>query len=118
MKCKDCYHFDVCNNYLNDFREIGFLLGHNLNAIGCRFFKDKSKIIELPCKVGDTVYFIKSAFTYLKEPKAEIVKTIITAEYDTIYKTQNRAFNIAVIGETVFLTREEAEQALRESENK
>lgn len=116
MTCKDCYHFDVCVlknekvNFANNVKD--------LQADRFKCFKDKSKIIELPCKVGDTVYFIKSAFTYLKEPKAEIVKTIITAEYDTIYKTQNRAFNIAVIGETVFLTREEAEQALKECENK
>lgn len=114
MTCKDCYHFDVCNTILKN----ALSCDDNDCSQECQLFKDKSKIIELPCKVGDTVYFIKSAFTYLKEPKAEIVKTIITAEYDTIYKTQNRAFNIAVIGETVFLTREEAEQALRESENK
>lgn len=114
MKCKDCYHFDVCAYYL---QQQGDTLGVDIVATKCPMYKDKSRIIELPCKVGDTVYFIKSAFTYLKEPKAEIVKTIITAEYDTIYKTQNRAFNIAVIGETVFLTREEAEQALKECEN-
>lgn len=113
MKCKDCYHFDVCNTILKN----ALSCDDNDCSQECQLFKDKSRIVELPCKVGDTVYFIKSAFTYLKEPKAEIVKTIITAEYDTIYKTQNRAFNIAVIGETVFLTKEEAEQALREREN-
>lgn len=111
--CKDCYHFDVCNLILKN----ALSCDDNDCSQECQLFKDKSRIVELPCKVGDTVYFIKSAFTYLKEPKAEIVKTIITAEYDTIYKTQNRAFNIAVIGETVFLTKEEAEQALREREN-
>lgn len=80
MKCKDCYHFDVCNNYLNDFREIGFLLGHNLNAIGCRFFKDKSKIIEPPCKCNQLIK--QEIETYKEEPcefnEGYIVGSLIT----------------------------------------
>lgn len=41
MACEDCIHYDVCGfNEYKDFNEI------------CSFFKDKSRIIELPCKVG------------------------------------------------------------------
>lgn len=45
--CKDCIHYDVCGfNEYKDFNEI------------CSFFKDKSRIVELPCKVGDKVHKI------------------------------------------------------------
>lgn len=40
MTCKDCCHFDVCI----DFK-------HYWERKRCKFFKDKSKIIELPIKI-------------------------------------------------------------------
>lgn len=49
--CKDCVHSDVCHIVetsswweLTDYR--------------CNDFKDKSKFIELPCSIGETVYMI------------------------------------------------------------
>lgn len=120
MKCKDCYHFDVCNNYLNDFREIGFLLGHNLNAIGCRFFKDKSKIIELPCKAGDTVYSIHTNHNGEQKIYSIRIQKIELSTYGIEFKSIAMIGQIheSDFGKTVFLTREEAEQALKECENK
>ena len=44
MTCKDCIYYDVCDDYILTF---------------CRGFKDKSRFIELPCKVGDTVYVLE-----------------------------------------------------------
>lgn len=41
MTCKDCVHHDICECAGRDI---------------CEDFKDKSRFIELPCKVGDTVY--------------------------------------------------------------
>ncbi len=73
--------------------------------------------IELPCKVGDTVYFIKSAFSYLKEPKQEMIRKVEIYCAETIMRTENKSFAVEKIGKTVFLTKEAAEQALRESEN-
>lgn len=56
MTCKDnCLHYDVCWHIKKtngvDFLKCGF---------SCIKFKDKSKYIELPCKVGDMVYVIPS----------------------------------------------------------
>lgn len=45
MTCKDCIHYDVCQDY--DHR---VMLFYNI-AKKCKYFKDKSRIIELPCKV-------------------------------------------------------------------
>ena len=60
MTCKDCYHYEICyfealkKSHLtgNDYREIVCID----NQIICKFFKDKSLIIELPCKVGKEIY--------------------------------------------------------------
>lgn len=45
--CKDCIHRGVCILYdAFDYEE-------PTTADACRFFKDKSKFIELPCSIGD-----------------------------------------------------------------
>lgn len=51
MTCKDCIHYDICEKFYTDedMRVLTY----------CSDFKDKSKYIELPCKVGDTVYVLE-----------------------------------------------------------
>ena len=74
-------------------------------------------VIVPPCKVGDTVWFIRN------DIKSEIVETniekvvlkhgglYIKLACNAMYETTCRS-----IGKTVFLTKEEAEQALKERE--
>ena len=60
-------------------------------------------VIVLPCKAGDTLYCesaIKGHITYLKAPDLEWI-------------FENRE----IFGKEIFLTREEAEKALKEREN-
>lgn len=66
-----------------------------------------------PCKVGDVMYRIKSAFSPLQEPKEEIIEriTITCGEISALCKSGWK-FNTDKLGETVFLTSAEAEQAL------
>lgn len=111
MTCKDCYHYDMCLPRV---------------AVGgdkiCESFKDESRIVELPCKVGDKVY----KFTRNKVKECEVVFVGISAdercsyfifvenyEDGTFYKSYSMVFD--VIGKTVFLTREEAEEHLRKA---
>lgn len=54
------------------------------------------------CKVGDTVYQIDAERVFKSKVKA------------FVYVTENIAFDERAIGKTVFLTREEAEKALKE----
>jgi len=77
--------------------------------------EEKGLLIELPCNVGDSVYFIKSYFSYCKEPIEEKVDRIIITNIVT-FKTENRTFCLNDIGTKVFLTKSEAEQALAEME--
>ncbi len=63
MTCKDCVHYDVClSSYIRKEypTEVGYCEENEI----CHLFKDKSKFIELPCKVGDTVYVIPSKVNY------------------------------------------------------
>lgn len=59
-------------------------------------------VIVLPCKVGDTVYQIDTERVFESKVKA------------IVYDTNNIAFGERAIGKTVFLSREEAEKALKE----
>ena len=46
MTCKDCYHYDVCAINGIDVENTTFK-----KELCCGEFKDKSRIVELPCKV-------------------------------------------------------------------
>lgn len=92
--CKDCMHEKVCDYYGGDLNEVG--------AENCVCFKDRNRFVELPCKVGEELYRIKTVSG----------KKIITATQ----LNQNTFWRIIFGGEygkTVFLTREEAERALK-----
>lgn len=93
----------------------------------CEQFKDKSKFIELPCKVGQDVWFYASTMKELC--KAKIIKIEInyftpdnpfwlTFEYYSNLIGKHEIFSRAdlLFGKTVFLTKEEADQALKEIE--
>lgn len=73
MTCKDCYHYEKCyfealkKSHLtgSDYREIVCID----NQIICKYFKDKSRIIELPCNIGDYVYYVTFDFNNVRIPK-------------------------------------------------
>lgn len=119
MTCKDCAHYEVCEIQ----NEIPFKKSEK-----CRLFKDKSKFIELPCKVGDTVYSIKDDFYNYKIhsglQKGKVIgfefnkKCFIWVHFKNDTPTGGIAFELNDIGKTVFLTKEEAEKSLKESERK
>ena len=48
--CKECIHFDRCKG-LYKFDRL-----QKAVSKGCSYFRDRSRFVELPCKVGDTVY--------------------------------------------------------------
>lgn len=112
--CKECLHYDVCEARIaadENYSERNYTENNN-----CSNFKDRTRFVELPCKVGDTVYCIKAMFSFLPVPKAEKIQKIELYDINIIFRTVNRAFNDKDIGKTVFLTREEAERVLNSSE--
>lgn len=64
MTCKDCYHYNACKFYNKNLPE-----EYDPIEWQCDNFKDKSLIIELPCKVGDYVYYVALDFNNVRIPK-------------------------------------------------
>ena len=122
MSCKDCIHYAVCDFDDDEIERTAL----------CSFFKDRSRFVELPCKVGDMVYMITEQMQ--KVGRKKVTKTVIVeccvdnfrigdAGYPSAALCDNEnAWHYGVepkmFGEIIFLSREDAEQALKEREEK
>lgn len=89
MTCKDCIHNEMCFGT------------HTDDSPTCCDFKDKSRYIELPCKVGDKVWYIHKEKIYCQSVSKRNIYSIATR---------------GKLGLSLFLSREEAEKALKERE--
>ena len=103
MTCKDCLHYEACCYWLNKEKkhlncDDGFI---------CDNFTDRSEWVHLPCKVGDKVYQTDGIRTY-----ESTIREIEISSTNTVYCTENIAFDERAIGNSIFLAREEAEKAL------
>lgn len=74
--------------------------------------EEQGLLLKLPCKVGDTVYEITGATVRGYDWK------YLTYENAYIHETVFSLYRIYDIGKTVFLTREEAEEALMKAGGK
>lgn len=93
-------------------------------AYDCSYFDDKSEYIHLPCKVGDTVYYFRGGY-YRDRSNWEITPIKVTEISMKINRSgrvmplsiiaNGTRYPISSIGKTVFLSREEAERALKKS---
>ena len=120
--CKDCIHYEICDKWVSPCESFP-------ETEGCKCFKDKSYFVELPCKVGDKVY--KPIITSKGEPAIwEIIVTSIDIDIGKNGVSPNsyvighlknthcgESAYFCEFGKTVFLTREEAEQALERRED-
>ena len=141
--CKDCIHVEVCREYVMG---LAAARGVELNEAeieqvlvsdDCENFKDRSRFVELPQSVHlcDAVHFVlkgldeidlqEYTFTVGKNAVSDTVQFIteigtygfwvgespreFAPDYDDFYYWYE-------LGETVFLSREEAEQFLKERE--
>jgi len=88
--------------------------------------EDDGLLLRLPCKVGDTVYYFKGAY-YRSNPKNWEIKPIKVTEFSIKINRSGKVlpfsliangtrYRISSIGKTIFLTREEAERALKEAQ--
>lgn len=108
--CKDCIHEEVCDIFAGDLNEDG--------AEKCICFKDRNIFIELPCKIGDSVY-VKMQFGGYAEAEVRDYSYFISYGFCVVVtstKFDKQYVPFSEFGKTIFLTREEAEQALKECE--
>ena len=120
MTCKDCVHYEACINVITEQKRIESMEYGNSETWRC--FKDKTKFVELPCKIGDTVYKFSTLSNRIDEEIIEefrIGKNYIKLMSDTFDGVICRADQIGKIENDLyydsgyFLSKEEAEQALK-----
>lgn len=123
MTCKECLHYEACNYWLK--KDNKYLA--NTEGFICDNFTDCSEWVHLPCKVEDTVFYLRGAY-YKRDRSGWKVTPIKVTEISTKIGRSNKLYPLSIIangtrypltsiGKTVFLTREEAEKALEEKEN-
>lgn len=109
--CKDCLHYEACESQVpRTFWNSETFYYH------CKCFKDRDRFVELPCKIGDTVY-VKMQFGGYAEADVRDYSYFISCGFcvvvtSTKFDKQNIPFS--EFGRTIFLTREESERALKE----
>lgn len=112
--CKDCHNcaFDLMCTYMGDWVGI---------RTPCPAFKDKSRFLELPCLPGDEVFLVSSYADKVSKCTVFTMQMMITKDnrwFEFTLENERGAIlcdrDFSDIGKTVFLTREEAEQALKE----
>ena len=116
MKCENCYHAEACGNYPNT--GLPEKSRQRLLEKGCEHYKDKSLIVELPCRVGDTVYVCYESPKGISE--TTIARFEIYGKFTTVVFSNGSQFTVwkndwRVYKKYVFSSREEAERALEES---
>lgn len=102
---KECFYEDMeCRH------GVSLYTGKAIDKLGeYEDLEEQGKLLKLPCAVGDTVY---SATVYNGVCEHEIRK--FQFDKNGCCACSNLRFPISYFGKTVFLTREEAEAALKE----
>lgn len=118
IKCEDCLHHFACE------------VNSEYVPSPCRAFEDKQgyrkqseNVIEVPCKIGDTVYVVSqgAGFSCVWNVYKSRVAAIHLDRYNKLFVfTETERENVGgyVEVERVFNTKEEAEQALEKINEK
>lgn len=127
VSCKDCLHIDVCeirtcymcDGFACDDCEIHSNYGKIPSIKNCKYFKDRNRFVDLPCNIGDTVYYFLNHSDYKKYEAVEVIGFHID-KYRTAFQIEICGYKILVdiefLGEKIFLTQEEAERVLNSLE--
>lgn len=65
VSCKNCFNYSLCNNQWQATSPSGFTMPNlctmeiNGEKYICKDFKEKSKVVEMPCKIGSIVYILE-----------------------------------------------------------
>lgn len=103
-KCENCYHAGVCLHRIN-YEDYG---------CECANYKDKSLIVELPCRVGDDLYWISDE-NEVECQRNAIVGIVVKDSGFEVLDTDGNIDKIST--RYAFLSHEEAERALEEINN-
>ena len=122
LTCTDCIHDYVCHNLNNlNYWNKDDPNGDPMDKF-CLCFKNKELFIELPCKVGDTVYDIAEFIDKYDHPeifKINVEWITITADKDDrlCFDLNGFVYHLEDFGRIIFLTKAEAEAKLAEQKD-
>ena len=102
--CENCIHYELCSSI--SLKKIGISL---IPQDECCGYKDRSRFVELPCKLGDTVYYFNSAGEIFSQKVSGFIVNFVGILVDS-----DVMFDSHLMGDRFFSTREEAERALKE----
>ena len=130
--CAECVHVEVCKMHYRQKceltyeskREVEIAMRKAQKAVDieCDYYKDRSRFVELPCKVGDTVYFNNVHLRYAKviaiyiDASGGMFDLDIATNIETVAGYEhfiNKDYTFEDVGRRLFLTSEEAERALK-----
>lgn len=119
MTCKDCISYEACKFYNKNLPE-----EYDPIEWQCDNFKDKSRFIELPCKVGDNFFIITQRFEKGKYTDFFIDKKQVTHfEYNgkilIIYDFEGMSFvydfeEMGFVLDDIYFDKSKAETKLKE----
>lgn len=104
MKCENCLHCEMCT-FARQYRGVN----------KCPDFYDKDLCVKLPCKIGTKVYAIATpcgGCKYNNPSFEETLKNCRSCQKREIIECEFDYDLLHEFGETVFLTREDAEKKL------
>ena len=105
MNCKNCIHYKACLPFYE-----------NIEMKPCDTFEDKDLYIKLPCKIGTEVFGVSTPCgecEYCSNSLKETLNTCRCCKKKEIICFGFSYDCIEEFGKTVFLTKEEAEAALK-----
>ena len=112
--CKDCAHYEACS--FNEKLWMNDSFTHLTPCDSCPAFKDRSRFVELPCKVGTHLFRVTKP--YRGEPK---VTEFVVRNFRTFGKRHQMQLEVQAVNvpgtnwmlyRDFYLTREEAEAEL------
>jgi hypothetical protein len=112
------YNYSIAIKQLGKYEDTG-LTPEEVQEIAKA--KGENRLVELPCKVGDTVFLILETFNDTFEIEESVVTRVfltLKASYISCWIDcpgicNSLEYKLSDFGKTVFLSREEAEQALK-----
>lgn len=119
VTCKDCIHNKICGHYVKSLSKSKGIDFDNAieqyceiaECDNCEYFQNRSKFIELPCELGDKVFYFDTAGRIYEQTIFQFIYggTGLKLDSDVMFDSE-------LIGKRFFLRREDAEQALKERE--
>ena len=117
--CRDCIHERVCDSLIKN--GLPYIDNEFPAEAFCMAFADKSRFIELPCEFMQKCFVIPTIENRLNEiTEMKCIGFAISNDSfnSNLITDKNKLYQpcFGAFGKTVFLTREEAEKALKERE--